>query len=234
MIVIGLTGRAGAGKDAVADVLVRDHGFTKMSFAAPVKAMVRELDPIVGYSVYVCDCGNLNDCPIDAVEVKVSDLYDGYGYDDETVKESPYGEEVRRLWQRFGTDVMRAEDKDYWVDKAAKAVLESTEDRIVFTDVRFPNEAAMIDSLSGPFTFDGSMYFSEITSSLWQISRTEAGGEDEHESESHAGLLDEELQIINDGTLEELPDAVAKALEFVINDVIPNQGLLWAGATPNE
>lgn len=234
MIVVGLTGRAGAGKDSVADVLVKEHGFTKMSFAAPLKRMLRNVDPIVGYDVYQgdCPCGD-EGCLPEVDTVRLSDLY-GMGYDDETIKESPWGDEVRDLWQRFGTDTMRAEDKNYWVDKAAKAILESTEDRIVLTDVRFPNEAEMIYSLGGPFTFDGSMYFSEIQSSLWQISRPESEDEDDHESESHAGLLDEELQIINSGTLDELPPAVEHALDFVLNDVIPNQGLLWAGVAPSE
>lgn len=233
MIIIGLSGRKAAGKDTVADILVRDHGFTKVSFAEPIKTMVEALDPIVGYDVYApCSCGE-DGCAPEVDEVRLSDLYD-MGYDNETIKDSPWGDEVRALWQRFGTEVMRAEDENYWVDKAAKAVLESTEDRIVFTDVRFPNEAEMIYSLGGPFTFDGSMYFSEITSSVWQISRPESETEDGHESESWAGLLDEEVQIINSGTLEELPEAVANALEFVINDTIPNQGLLWAGALPNE
>jgi hypothetical protein len=233
MIVVGLTGRQAAGKSTVADILVRDHGFTKMSFAGPMKAMLRGLDPVVGYSVYLCDCGDTNSCPLEAEEVRLSTLY-GMGYDDETIKDSPYADEVRRLWQQFGTDVMRAEDKDIWVDKAAKAVLESTEDRIVFTDVRFPNEAEMILNLGGPFTFDGSMYLSDITTSLWQISRPGAEDEDDHESESHTGLLDEEVQIINDGPLDELPPAVDKALAYVIDDVLPGQGLLWAGLMPSE
>lgn len=233
MIVVGLTGKSGAGKDAVANMLVEDHGFTKMSFAGPVKRMVRTLDPIVGYDAYQdCNCGDELCGPIiDAV--RLTDLY-GMGYDDETIKESPWADEVRDLWQRFGTDVMRAEDKNYWVDKAAKAVLESNDDRIVLTDVRFPNEAEMILSLGGPFTFDDSLFIPDIVTSLWQISRPESGVEDDHESESYAGLLDEELQIINSGTLEELAEAAATALEFVIDDVIPNTGLLWAGAVPGE
>jgi hypothetical protein len=217
VIVIGLSGTIGAGKDAVADILVRDHGFIKMSFAGAVKRLVRDLDPVVGYSVYVCDCGNLNDCPIDAAEVKVSDLYDSYGYDDETIKDSPYGDEVRRLWQRFGTDVMRQQDPEFWVNLALDDLGKQDAERVVFTDVRFPNEAAMIQNLSGPFFADGELSFSRISSAVWRIARSMDDGVGEigqHESEQHAGLLGEEITIVNDASLEELAEAVEIAVDL--------------------
>lgn len=37
MILIGLTGRAGAGKSTVADYLCAQHGFEELSFATPIK-----------------------------------------------------------------------------------------------------------------------------------------------------------------------------------------------------
>lgn len=42
-MLIGLTGYAGSGKSTVADILVRDHGFTRMRFAGPLKDMLRAL-----------------------------------------------------------------------------------------------------------------------------------------------------------------------------------------------
>ena len=38
---IGITGKAGSGKDTVADYLVTEHGYTKISFAAILKNMLR-------------------------------------------------------------------------------------------------------------------------------------------------------------------------------------------------
>lgn len=38
--IIGLTGRAGAGKDTVADYLVQHHGYTKRSLATPIKELL--------------------------------------------------------------------------------------------------------------------------------------------------------------------------------------------------
>jgi hypothetical protein len=40
MRIIGITGRAGAGKDTVADYLVTKHGYTKVSFASILKNML--------------------------------------------------------------------------------------------------------------------------------------------------------------------------------------------------
>lgn len=40
MIVVGLTGPAGCGKDTVGEILVEDHGFVTHSFAKPIKQMV--------------------------------------------------------------------------------------------------------------------------------------------------------------------------------------------------
>lgn len=238
MIVIGLSGNSGAGKDAVADILVKDHGFTKMSFAGAVKRLVRDLDPIAGYSIYMCDCGNTNDCPIEAEQITVADLYDKYGYNDETIKDSPYGVEVRRLWQRFGTEVMRKHDPEFWVNLALDQLGEQASERVVFTDVRFPNEAAMIQNLEGPYFAGGELTFSKIRSSVWQITRTPDDGADdsgEHESEQHAGFMDEEITIINDASLTELAETVGVALGLTEGDEDDYEQLpLWSEEAPLE
>jgi len=66
---------------------------------AEIKQLVKELDPIVGHDVYLCDCGNSEDCPPELTEVTVADLYDVYGFNDDNIDQSPWGEEIHRLWE---------------------------------------------------------------------------------------------------------------------------------------
>ncbi|MGZ4659712.1 MAG: deoxynucleotide monophosphate kinase family protein [Arthrobacter sp.] len=231
MIVIALTGRSRAGKDSVADVLVAEHGFTKMSFAAPIKRMLANLDPIVGYDyVRDCWCGG-EDCAPSFDQIRLSDLYD-MGYTDETIKESQWADEVRDLWQRFGTEVIRGEVPEFWVDLAMQDIFKSGTDRIVLTDCRFPNEAEAVYNLNGPFFANGELTFSPVKASVWEVSRPDLIEDgDTHESESHAGLLEEEIQIINSGTLEDLSAPVAVALKYVTEESFTGQGLLWESVT---
>ena len=138
-----------------------------------------------------------------------------FGFDDNSLKHSPWAEEVRDLWERFGTEVMREEDGDYWVRKAAHAMALSDSDRIVFTDVRFENEADFIQGLDAHW----SDYYD---ASLWRIARPgqEPG---DHSSDQMAGLLGELLTILNDGPIEDLEQLVDQAVSMVLTEQIPGQ-----------
>jgi hypothetical protein len=212
MIVVGVSGYKGAGKDAVADILVRDHGFTKMAFADPLKRMIEKLDPILGYHKEYC-CEN---CDAEVEEVRLSTLL-AYGMTQEEIKRDfMYGAELRRLWQGFGTDVMRADDEDYWVNRASIALAQTAAERVVFTDVRFENEA--------DFIYDQRSEFIGGQSSVWRIARPSQHPTDVHISEQMVGLLGEEDTILNDGSLEDLAEAAAMAMDFVLcDDSIPGQ-----------
>jgi hypothetical protein len=81
MHVVGLTGYAESGKSTTAQYLVEQHGFTRLSFAAPLKKMLRTLDPLLG-------------------EHRLSALFGHYG-DENAIKSSPWGNEYRRLLQVY-------------------------------------------------------------------------------------------------------------------------------------
>ena len=192
MIVIGLTGKAGAGKSTVADYLVEKHGFTKLSFAGPLKKMLRTLDPII-FNAGGGDC-------------RLSELLQDYTEADLKT----YYPEYRRLLQVLGTDCIRAEDEDFWV-RAAMKQLTNLSGRYVFDDVRFPNEADSILNCSRR----GNM-------ALWNVWRPDHEPTTaDHSSEQHAGDMGETCRIWNGGPLEELhakADYGLRLLGFPIPD----------------
>lgn len=223
MIVVGLSGYAGAGKDSVADILVRDHGFTKMAFADQLKLVVEILDPILGFhQEQCCDC---DECEQEIEEVRLSTLL-AYGMTQEEIKRDfMYGPELRRVWQYVGTDIVRAIDEDYWVNRSFEALKETTAERIVFTDVRFENEADAIFSMREwaanhpPETIEENTHLT----SVWRIARPDQHPDTVHVSEQMIGLLDEEVTILNDGTLAELEEPVALAMDLLLQGIYPGQ-----------
>lgn len=176
--VIGLTGYAASGKSTVANYLVEQHGFTRVSFAAPLKKMLRTLDPIMGYE----DFGDEGVVRGSVHPVRLSDLFK-YKWTEATIKaDDMYGPEYRRLLQVLGTDCIRSVQEDFWVKAAEKQMPDSTAN-YVFDDCRFPNEADFIKSLN--------------PEGLWHIGRAGIHAANDHPSEQHAGRMGEAHWIEN-------------------------------------
>jgi hypothetical protein len=168
-MIIGLSGYAQSGKDTVAELLCLNYGYTRMSFAQPMRDAIYTLNPIVF---------NLNS--------RVADLVDEYGWD--VAKANP---EVRRLLQVFGTDVGRKQFGDnFWVQQAFDK-LEGT--KVVFSDVRFPNEANEIIQYGGQ---------------VWRVNRHNHAPVNTHKSEHAMDMFMFKHVLYNDGTLDDLSDEV--------------------------
>lgn len=187
-VVIGLTGHARHGKSSVGDILVENHGFVKMSFAAELKAMLRRVDPIID---------GRSGMTLTEADIEFN------GNENLIKKEFP---EYRRLMTTLGTEGIRAVDEDFWVRILQNRIRDHLNIRpgvpIVVDDVRFPNEAALFTAIIGAKT------------ELWYVSRPgypfPEGG---HESEQWAGRLGEDHEITNDGTLYDLADNVSYLVE---------------------
>jgi hypothetical protein len=137
-MLIGLTGKAGAGKDTVADIITTLIPAEVYHFADPVRQMAYVLDPIV--------------CGFDESPLRLSEVVDTIGWNRAKV-EYP---EVRRTLQRLGTECVRGIfGENAWVDLAAQWWHAGGEKRYlayphaVIADTRFPNEAAFIRSENG-------------------------------------------------------------------------------------
>lgn len=126
---IGLHGFAQSGKDTVGAYLVENYGFVRVSFADAVRDCVYALNPRV--------VTRTQGIP------RVRELVDAVGWED--AKKEP---EVRELLQRMGTEVGREIiDCNLWLKIAFRKA--QGLDRIVFTDVRFKNEAEFVRTAGG-------------------------------------------------------------------------------------
>ena len=123
---IGLAGNAGAGKDYTYDRLrryLKDRAVIRVALADEVRFEVQET------LLEGLDIGRLP-----------------------AVWDKPYPTEVRALLQWWGTELRRAQDEDYWVNKAAETIdgiFREGPALVVVTDVRFENEADMVHDLGG-------------------------------------------------------------------------------------
>jgi hypothetical protein len=119
-MLIGFSGKAGSGKDTSADYLVHRFGFTKMSFAGPLKAMLAT----AGF-------------PEPADRALKEAQIPGFDFS------------WREAAQKLGTEWGRALDPDIWLKVMAKQLELANHTNVCLSDVRFENEAALIRSLGG-------------------------------------------------------------------------------------
>lgn len=174
---IGLSGYARAGKDSTANILI-DQGWKRFAFADKLKLAVKKLNPIVD-----------------------NELGRPFTLEDALTREGPdrakeMYPEYRRLLQVMGTEVGREMfGENFWVEQALRDVQEN--DRAVFTDCRFPNEAQAIKDLGGE---------------IWRINRPGFGPVNSHASEISLDDWAFDLIIENDGDLDQLRVKVTASL----------------------
>lgn len=122
--IIGITGKAGSGKDTLADYLVRQHGFVKYNWALPMK---RALNAMFGWDMALWDNRDWKECVVPEI-----------GY-------SP-----RQLAQTMGTEWGRLTlDQNFWVRVGLIHVGASLARgrSVVIPDCRFDNEAVALQRL---------------------------------------------------------------------------------------
>jgi len=183
-LVLALCGRAGAGKDALADYLVTRHGFTKAKFADPLKRAACVLF----------------DWPPEALEGPAKDQPDSrYG-----------GVTPRALLQWLGTSVMQHSLQDvmpgvgrgFFANRLCRQLLlRAASDsilRIVISDMRFMHEYVALRRC-----FGDNMCCIKITreeSALHPRRIREA----EHVSETEHLSIPVNLELCNDGSLVDM------------------------------
>lgn len=134
-MIVGICGLIGSGKDTIAEHLIQNHKFVKISFADKLKDAV----------------ATMFDWPRDMLDGK-------------TEQSRFWREQVDQFWtaetgreitprlvlQEFGTDCMRnGFDDGIWVSLVKQQIMKTPNVNYVIPDVRFDNEANMIKSIHG-------------------------------------------------------------------------------------
>jgi hypothetical protein len=166
LTLIGLCGRAHTGKDTAADYLCAAYGFERASFAEAMKMMLEAKFAHVGIDHAYLHEPQLKNEPIPGLGVS-----------------------ARHLMQTLGTEWGRGlVSPDLWVRlldmHLGISAGQPVHDRMVITDVRFPNEADWLHQAGGR---------------LLRLMRAQAPGVRAHESERHADTLPADTTVDNNG-----------------------------------
>lgn len=127
---------------------------------------------------------------------------------DRALKEQPMpvlGVSYRQLAQTLGTEWARAQAPDFWLRIAAASMMEVSISTFgppcfVISDVRFPNEAEWIRHLGGQ---------------IWRIDRADVEPVRRHTSEALIDRIEPDFVLENNGSVDDLPVAVATALALM-------------------
>lgn len=196
---IGLAGRKRTGKNTAASYLVKEHGFEEAAFADPLRDLALSINPVVGWQK---SCTNADEL----APVLYSDALHHHGYE----KAKELYPEFRRFLQRLGTEGIRETlgakyglrellGDDVWIVLAKRRIQEA-DGPLVFTDVRFPNEADLIRRYSGEVV--------RITREAVLDRR------DTHPSETSMDNYPVDSTIANDGERSQLNTALNKLVQY--------------------
>jgi hypothetical protein len=122
--IIGLNGYARSGKDTIANILIKEHGYTRVGFADAIREFLLTVNPIL-------EDGH-----------RLHEIVALFNWEIAKAKT-----EVRRLLQVTGTTARDMFGEDFWINQVINKI--KTIDKVVITDVRFTNEADAIKLLGG-------------------------------------------------------------------------------------
>ena len=206
MKIIGICGLIGGGKGTVADILVGEFGFQKVSFADPLKDMVSKVF----------------NWPRHLLEGDTKESRDWREQRDEWWSVRLGIENLTPRWvlQYWGTDVCGTNfHEDIWIasleNKLSKIVYSGSAhltNNIVIPDTRFPNEIKMIRKLGGEVW---GVRRGEDPD--WMINLIKFGEQphDIHPSEWSWVTENIDVLIENNGTISDLKTKVSELLDNI-------------------
>lgn len=208
-MIIGICGFIGSGKDTIADYLVNNHGFRRESFANSLKDAVAA---VFGWDRVL-------------LEGRTKEAREWREQRDEWWS-NRLGREITPRWvlQYWGTEVCRkAFHDDIWIASLEHRLLKSNDD-IVISDCRFPNEIKAIQQAGGmvvrvvrgaePEWFEHAKNFMAGPHKIgWAIGKHALEQHKVHASEYSWAATEFSAVLDNNGTLDHLFQQVEVLLE---------------------
>jgi len=194
-MIIGMCGLIGTGKDTVADILVNNYNFIKVSFADKLKDGVA--------TVFSWDREMLEGTTDESRTWREQK-------DEFWSRETNEHITPRLVLQMFGTDCMRnGFYNGIWVSIVKQQIINNPNKNFVIPDVRFPNEAKMIKEVNGEVWRicrgpDPQWFISYVKDNIVPT--------DVHESEWQWAKLDFDCVIHNNDTIIDLKNQVSDHL----------------------
>lgn len=151
--IIGLSGKARAGKDTLAERLARRTGATRMAFADPIRDDVDSLLDAARAGGRDGAAAWVESQPgpraADSVE-RILAVFDTHGLPDDTVRATDKTPLVRGLLHTWGACVRDA-DPGAWIRRTlgAAAAAAAAGRTVIITDVRTPTEAEAVQAAGG-------------------------------------------------------------------------------------
>ena len=170
----------GSGKDTVRRILEEDFDYHPRKFAYFIKAMAAELLRLCGYS-----------------EWRIDNVIEGA---EKERKLEPFGRSMRWILQSLGDEWGRqCIHPDIWVKLTLLSIQQSmiTNCRLVFDDMRYPNEYQMVKDAGGE---------------VWRVTRPDVEYSGDHRSEGSLDKFKFDKELYNDGSLQDLRNKVKASL----------------------
>ena len=202
-MIIGITGLAGSGKDAVAALLAM-QGYVRYAFADELRREAQAfITAIRDRKEYGISKEDLTSALV-AYNYEINSAIWKGEITPEMVWAKPTPPFIRELLQRHGTEFRRTRDPNYWVgllmkqiqtnramyiDECTNAGRSVKNEKVTISDVRFPNEAEAIHNRGGK---------------IWRVVRPGVEPVAAHSSESGQAEITVDAELLNDGTLYNL------------------------------
>lgn len=176
--IVAFAGPKGSGKDTAAKVL---EGHKHVKFAGALKSMIAALLKYAG-------------CPADKIDYWI----EGKGKEESC----PYlnGQSPRHAMQTLGTEWGRkCMNENFWVQITEKHIRNEGLQKVVITDMRFPNERSMVEAIGGVTV---------------KIRPANFSMNDAHESERHVLTMSTDIDVFNDFKgVEEFQNTIRSILD---------------------